>query len=240
MLITYYRTYYYLFVVIIIIIINTYYLLFITYYFLFGFFNCKSVKKFWSSKSLDLDPILQIAGSGSESGFKGPQHWKRRKISSYLTDAKEVTPGTLAAIPPLPVLLASFSAAFFSVCSDSFLSLFSFVAVEQPFGLFPCLDVALADFLTAAFWEAEREEEDFAFSGEQRRGVDALTDGDRRVGVTPFLRAGRAGRVGVAPFWGVVDRMGMQAVTPPPSFSLFWAFWSFSCWQWQACRAKKI
>ncbi len=170
-----------------------------------------------------------------------PQHWKRR-ISLYLTAAKEVTPGTLAAVlSPLPVLLAGFSAAFFSVCSGSFLRLFSFVAVEQPFGLFPCLDVGLADFFTAAFWAAEREAEDFAFSGEQRRGVDALTENDpRRVGVTPFLRAGRAGRVGVAPFWGVVDRMGMQAVTPPPSFSLFWAFWSFSFWQWQACRPKKL
>jgi hypothetical protein len=98
-------------------------------------------------------------------------------------------------VQPLPVLLAGFSAAFLSVCSDSFTCLpppFSFV---QPFGLFPCLAVVLADFLTTAFGE-----EDFAFSGEQRRGVEALTEGDRRVGVTPFLRAGRAGRVGVAPF----------------------------------------
>jgi hypothetical protein len=75
----------------------------------------------------------------------------KRRISFYLTAAKEVTPGTLAAVPPLPVLLAGFSASFFSVCSGSFLPLFSFVAAEQPFGLFPCLAVVLADFLTAAF-----------------------------------------------------------------------------------------
>jgi hypothetical protein len=115
----------------------------------------------------------------------------KRRISSYLTAAKEVTPGTLAAVQPLPVLLAGFSAVLFSVCCDSFTCLtplFSFVAVEEPFGLFPCLAVVLADFLTTAFGE-----EDFAFSGEQRRGVEALTEGDRRVGVTPFLRAGRAG-----------------------------------------------
>jgi hypothetical protein len=76
----------------------------------------------------------------------------KRRISSYLTAAKEVTPGILATVPPLPVLLADFSATVFSVCSDSFTCFLPlFVGAEQPFGLFPCLDVVLSDFLTAAF-----------------------------------------------------------------------------------------